>query len=338
LHIQEDVQDAEKGAVIMHRTKTTHLLTSLAVVALLWACEDEPTPAKTTVPLTSAPENVRAPDTQPAKTGKGPWHRHGDPMLMAMKRHADELGLSEDQKTRIESIIEKAREHVPHPKGEFRVHMEQMGDLIKAETLDRDALTAGHDEMQAGRLEMKTRRFSSFIDALEVLTQDQRTKLFSIVKEHRGKHKGFFKHGGRHSMLLRAIKVLGDDLEQTAEQKQSIKETIEKSRAEAAPLKDKKKALRQEMHALMTAPQLDRAAIEAKHAEILDVKKERSSRGFALTLEALEVLSVDQRVQLVDTLEQCRAAKGEGSCKKLFGHKKGKHFHKGPAAGHMASW
>lgn len=321
----------------MHRTHIPHLLSSLAVVAFLWACEDEPTPEKLTMPLTSAPENVQAPDTQHAKARKGPWHRHGDPMLMGMKRHADELGLSQDQQAKIESIIGKAREDVPHPKGEFRAHMEQMGELIKAETLDLDALTAGHEKMQARHLERKTRGFSSFLDALEVLTQDQRTKLFAIMKEHKG-HKGHFKHKGRHSMLLRAIRVLGDDLEQTAEQKQTIEELIGKSRAETAPLRDRKKALRQEMHALMTAPQLDRAAIEAKHAEILDVKKEKGSKRFALTLEALGVLSVEQRVQLVDTLEQCRAAKGEGTCKKIFGHKKGKHFHKGPMTDHTASW
>jgi Spy/CpxP family protein refolding chaperone len=257
--------------------------------------------------------------------------------------------------------MDKAREDAPPMKREaFKGHMEKMGSLIKAETLDADALTAGHDEMQAKRREMQVKMFSTYLDALEVLSPEQRTALFELKKEHKGKKgqegmfgpdgkkghkgmKGHFKHKGPSGFLLKAIRKMGDELELTEEQMADIKALKDSSRADCAPLKDKKRALRKEMHALMTAAQLDRAAIEAKHAEILDVKQEKESKRFALTIQALEILSVDQRTQLVTTLESCRPGKGmkgDATCKKLFGHKKGgKHFHKKPPmAEEMPAW
>ena len=338
----------------MHTRQLSRALLSLAVVAFVAACEDEPAQSKPTLPQSNAPENVGAPDGDPAR----PVMRHGKhfgrggPRIMAIMKHAGELGLSDEQKASIESIVEKARQDAPPAKkGQFKAHMEQMGSLIKAETLDADALTAGNDEMQAGHREMKVKMFSTYLDALEVLTPEQRTELFAIMKQHRGekglfKHKGKkgrFKHKGPSGFLLKAIRKMGDEMGQTAEQRASIEALIEESRADMAPLKDKKRVLRKEMHELMLAPQLDRVAIEAKHAEILDIKQEKESKRFAVTLQALELLTVDQRVALVTTLESCRPGKGmkgDATCKKLFGHKKGgKHFHeKPPLAGEMPAW
>ncbi len=347
---------------MMHSNRTLRIVSSLAVVVFLWGCEDTSSPDKTMFPLANAPENVVAPDSDPAMAMKGPKHRfgRGGPMVMAIKKHSDELGLSEDQMASIDSIMEKARPEAPPEKGQFKARMEEMHGLIKAETIDEDAFTARHDEMQARFREMKVKQFSAFLDALEVLSAEQRTGLFAIMKEHKGE-KGHFKgkkgHKGPHGMLLKAIRKMGDELEQTDEQKQAIEALVKGSREEMKPLKDQKKALRLQMHELMAAPQLDRAAIEAKHAEILDLTQEKETKRLAVTLEALKILTVDQRVKFVSTLEQCRpggCADGDCPCKEIFGHKKGKSFdmkdkgfhkkgkglHKKPPMGgeYMGSW
>ena len=338
----------------MHENKTLRIVSSLAVVAFLWGCEDTPAPDKAMFPLASAPESVTAPEADPAAVMKKPGHRFGkgNPMMMIIEKHADELALSEDQRASIESILDDARADAPMKKGEFKAHMEQMGELIKAESLDESALTVGHDEMQARHREMKIKMFSTFLDTLEVLSVEQRTQLFAIMKDHRGMKgeckgkmgeckgkKGHFKHRGPHGMLLRAIKVMGDDIGQTPEQKESLKTLFKDARAEKSAMKSEKKALHEKMRELMTAPEFDRAAIEAMHTKMLDAKQEKESKRFATTLAALEILTADQRVQVVDTLEQCHPGKGtDGVCKKLFDHKKGKHMHKGHMADQIPAW
>jgi len=159
---------------------------------------------------------------------------------------------------------------------------------------------------------------------------------------HKGM-KGHFGHKGPSGFLFKAIVKMGDEMELTAEQEAGIDALKETARADMAPLKDGKRALRKEMLELMTAAQLDRAAIEAKHNEILDARQEKESKHFALAIQALELLTVDQRSLLVTTLESCHPGKGmmgDGTCKKLFGLKKGgKHFHgKPPMPEQMPAW
>ncbi len=337
-----------------HSSKTLRIVCSLAVVAFLWGCEDTPSPDKTTFPLSNPPENVVAPDRDPAVAVRGPRHHfgRGGPMVMAIKKHSEELGLSEDQAASIDAIMEKARPEAPPDKGQFKARMEEMHALIEAETIDEEAFTARHVEMQSKFREMRTRQFGAFLDALEVLSVEQRTALFAIMKDGKG-GKGHFKgmkgHKGPHGMLLKAIRKMGDELEQTDEQRQAIDALIQGSRAQMKPLKGQKKELRAQMHELMMAPQLDRAAIEAKHAEIMDLMQEKQTKRIAVTLEALKILTVDQRVKLVSTLEQCRpggCADGDCPCKEIFGHMKGEGFHmkgkglcKNPAmAESMGAW
>ena len=330
---------------MMNGKNTLRIVSTLAVVAFLWGCEDTPAPDKTTFPLANAPENVVAPEDDPVVAVKEPRHHHGkgNPMMMILEKHADELQLSEDQRASIKSILENAREDATPKKGQFKAHMEEMRALIEAETLDEAALTARHDEMQVKHREMKIKMFSTFLDTLEVLSAEQRTQLFAIMKDHKGMKgkgkKGHFKHRGPHGMLLKAIKAMGDDLEQTPEQKESLKALFKDARAEKFALKSEKKALHEKMRELMTAPEFDRAAIAAMHTQMLAAKQEKENKRFATTLAALEILTADQRVQVIDTLEQCRPGKGDdGVCKKLFKHKKGKHMHKGHSADQIPAW
>ncbi|MBW2263367.1 MAG: periplasmic heavy metal sensor [Deltaproteobacteria bacterium] len=356
----------------MKKNRTPHIIASLALVGLAWSCTDEPpAPAQSDLALTAAPEAAEPPALN-ATAFEGRMGRQGlRPMLEAITTFGEELGLSEEQMSTIDEKIEKGREEARSMKDGLRAQRGQMHALFKGEPLDIEGLGARHAEMQALRSNMQTRRIELSLDVVEILTPEQRAQLFALMKENMGKKggcgcmsdcmgacngdcsggcksgcrsqckgeckgmKGRFGRGGE-GMFLRALRILGDEIGQTPEQKERIESIMKQGRNDAQPIKAQMRALHGEMRGMFTAPVLDRAAIEAKHAEIMDLQKKMSASRFEIVLESLQVMTVEQRDQLTGILDECKTSKGGGTCKKLFkGKGRGKHSMHGPA---NASW
>jgi len=294
-------------------SRKTNLVACLAVIGLAWACENQPTdPGRTEFPLSSNVEPAAPPPAGAAM--RGPGRRHGPPMMLEMfARHADELGLSADQRSRIEAIAEKAREDARTRKDWMKGGPGQMHALLGTEPLDEAGLAVMHAGMQAMRAEMETKKLGTFLDALEVLTGEQRVQLIGIMDERKGmKHDKGMKQGkqghGPDGMLLDAM----GEIDQTDEQKAAIDGILARGRDGSAPLRDEQRALREEMHEMLAAPELDRTAIESKHAQIMAVEQKLAGERFDSMIESLEVLTAEQRAELVAALEPPEA---EGGCK-----------------------
>lgn len=137
------------------------------------------------------------------------------------------------------------------------------------------------------------------------------------------------KGGPGPHMLFKALKILADEIELSQDQRDSIKKIIVDGRDEIAPLRKKADTLRAQMQKLMHAKKLDKKKIKAKHAQIQAVNMEIADRRMEMTLDALDVLSDDQRLELFSILEECHAKKGTGQCKAMFKNMKDKQGPKG---------
>jgi len=134
--------------------------------------------------------------------------------------------------------------------------------------------------------------------------------------------------------MLKALKAFGEELGLSDAQKASIKEKVVSMKAEIEPLREEAQALHKELFALLSAKKLDKAKVKAKHAEIQAVYQKIADKHLDTALEALELLTADQRTKLFERIEECKGAMCEGDCpcpEKGKGKEKGKEKGKGPA-------
>jgi Spy/CpxP family protein refolding chaperone len=106
----------------------------------------------------------------------------------------------------------------------------------------------------------------------------------------------------RGFMEYRMDQVL-TDAGASAEQKDKIKTLFKTTMDEVRPARGERKEMRAEVMKLLSAPTIDRAAIEdlrAKHVAELDAKSKTIAKAVA---DAAEILTPDQRKKLVDELD-----------------------------------
>jgi len=107
---------------------------------------------------------------------------HG-PMRERMKKFADELGLTREQRL---AVRDKLREMRPdasiRERGDkMRSHMKVIGDAFESEQFDARALGVGENAVEVTQL--GARRIVAIVDAVQsVLTAEQRTKLAAMIR------------------------------------------------------------------------------------------------------------------------------------------------------------
>ena len=115
---------------------------------------------------------------------------HGGLSPLDMK---DELGLSEDQVTRLRPLELDYRKTMIQNGADLRVAMVDMGTLMDAKQADMDAITRKVDEISLLQKNMMMYRVGVYLKVKEVLTPAQYEQFRSRLREHM---EGMAFHGG----------------------------------------------------------------------------------------------------------------------------------------------
>ena len=119
--------------------------------------------------------------------GDGPrgWHgpRHGGMGFGGPGRIISELDLTDEQEDKIFAIMDRVRGEARPLMREFRDTREDLTELLSAATVDRAAVETLRADRIA-KMDAASRTFSAaLVEAAEVLTPEQRTKLADLVEE-----------------------------------------------------------------------------------------------------------------------------------------------------------
>lgn len=119
----------------------------------------------------------------------------------------------------------------------------------------------------------------------------------TMAMEMGGMH-GMHGHGDMHKMMEAHVDKMLTAVDATADQKTRIKEILHKGFESIAPLHEKLADTHRDLHQLITAPTIDRAALEQlRAARVGDL--DQASKVMVQTLaDAAEVLTPEQRAKL----------------------------------------
>jgi periplasmic protein CpxP/Spy len=126
-------------------------------------------------------------DTQQVQPGER-RERFKEMRKNRMERMVQELGLTQDQQTRIQAIRENAKNDKNPQRQQLRAEMENLRSLI-AKSASTSELRQQHNKIKALRDQMGDQRFESMLQVYEVLTPEQRTK-FAEMMQRRGGMRG----------------------------------------------------------------------------------------------------------------------------------------------------
>jgi Spy/CpxP family protein refolding chaperone len=113
---------------------------------------------------------------------------------------------------------------------------------------------------------------------------------------------GFFTPAQVEQRVDRAIKHLAIEADATVEQQAKLAAIANAATKDLLPLREKHVANRRQALGLLTAPNVDRAAIEQFRTEQMQLAEAASKRVAQAIADAGEVLTADQRQKLADRL------------------------------------
>ena len=127
--------------------------------------------------------------------------------------------------------------------------------------------------------------------------------------EHGGQHKGFadLSDADIEAQIERIVKHAAIEIDATQEQQEKITARVTAVAKDMKPVHDRMRATGKEIHELLLANTIDRAALERLRAERL-ADAERISKDLVSTLaDVAEILSLEQRQVLNERIEQFRS-------------------------------
>lgn len=116
-------------------------------------------------------------------------------------------------------------------------------------------------------------------------------------------------HMGMRFAEHRFEKVM-DEIGATAEQQDKIFAIVDKTRADLRPMGREFRGMHEEVAALLGAPTIDKAAVEALRAKRIAEVDEASKKAVAAVIEAAEVLTPEQRAKLVEEMKDRHEGRG----------------------------
>lgn len=143
-------------------------------------------------------------DMQGQGRGRGPGGDRGPDMdrTPPMLRFADQLGLSDTQRSEIEAIHSQAQTDSEAMRTQVQAAREQMHSLMSSDASDAE-LRQRHDQMQALQQQMGDRRFETMLAIRNVLTPEQRAQMQELKESRMGRQGGDGQRGQRSEMQQR---------------------------------------------------------------------------------------------------------------------------------------
>lgn len=122
---------------------------------------------------------------------------------------------------------------------------------------------------------------------------------------HRGEHFGqdVGEEGLRRHLEV-AVELVLNDLEATELQQEEIEAILDEGVTDFVSFHDEGRALRDEFHLALQADELDPVEIERIRADMVNVIDRASLRGVEVLLETADVLTPEQREQLIQRHQQ----------------------------------
>ena len=111
--------------------------------------------------------------------------RPGDPIvrMVTNKKVAEKIGLTEEQKAKIEEINKALRDNAEELRKKVRKAMEKQAELLKADKVDEAAVMAEIDKAFEVRKELAKRQTKRIIDIKALLTPEQVKKALKAFKD-----------------------------------------------------------------------------------------------------------------------------------------------------------
>jgi len=98
---------------------------------------------------------------------------------------ADEIGLSEEQKSKIDDITTNHRKDMVTKKAEIEIAQIDLNKLMREENPDMNLVKDQIQKLASLKANMEFAQFKTRIDAKKVLTQEQQDKIKELMKERR---------------------------------------------------------------------------------------------------------------------------------------------------------
>lgn len=115
--------------------------------------------------------------------GKHGWHKGGEKRHEKMMQHLEDLGLSEDQRTKIKSLHESHRAEMEAQRDAMKASHEAFRDAMKSADKTDDELTAMHEKIVSTRSDEMRMRFKHMLQIRGILTPEQRAKFRGMMRE-----------------------------------------------------------------------------------------------------------------------------------------------------------
>lgn len=142
----------------------------------------------------------------PDRDGSGQRHRGGrgvrgrrgpgGDMLRGLLAHGEELGLTDDQKARIETIATESRKASVELRAASELARIELGELTRADDPDLGAIQSGLQAVADAQVAERFAAIEAGVTARAVLTDEQKAKVKEAMK-HRGRSGGRRGGGGR---------------------------------------------------------------------------------------------------------------------------------------------
>ncbi len=120
---------------------------------------------------------------------------------------------------------------------------------------------------------------------------------------------GFGGHMGMRFAEHRFERIM-DEIDATDEQQDKIWAIVDRTRAEMRPMGREFRGMREEVATLLSAPTIDKAAVEALRVKRIAEVDEASKKAVAAIVEAAEVLTPEQRAKLAAEMKDMHEGRG----------------------------
>jgi Spy/CpxP family protein refolding chaperone len=122
-------------------------------------------------------------------------------------------------------------------------------------------------------------------------------------------HKGWGHRGTMSTEMIeehieRGVKYVLSDIDASKEQKAQVTDILQAAAIDVHGLKDQHLAASKEIREILSAPSIDRGRLEAARASELQLADQASKRFFQGIADAAEVLTPEQRAELLQKMEK----------------------------------